>query len=177
MPAQTLLDGRVKADITPMNPKYIENFPRALGHLMGNLWSLEWMVRNVLYLEGHAPHTPMPGQRLLLTAQVGNAFPENALTSYASLTPLLKAFNKTASKPIDLDLVTLRDTLAHGRVVAGNDEAEHLSLVKFHPPDANHSVVVATRYELTLQWMDEQIIRVGDALDIAIARYKELGGS
>lgn len=48
--------------------------------------------------------------------------------------------------------------------------------MKFHPPDSN-GVVVATRYELTLPWMDEQIVRVGDALDLAKARYKELAPS
>jgi hypothetical protein len=159
-----------------MDQTYLDNVTRALGRLMGNLWSLEWMVRNVLYLQGHAPHTPMPAQRLLLTAEVGDRLPENALTSYHSLAPLLKAFNATAGKAIDLDLVTLRDTIAHGRVVARDQEVEHLSLVKFHPPDAN-GVVVAIRYELTLPWMDEQIGRVGRALELAIARYKELGGS
>lgn len=118
----------------------------------------------------------MPAQRLLLTADIGDRLPENALTSYDSLSALLKAFNATASKAIDLDLVTLRDTIAHGRVVARDDEVAHLSLVKFHPPNAN-GVVVAIRYELTLLWMDEQIERVGSALELAIARYKELGGS
>jgi len=159
-----------------MDQTYLDNVTRALGRLMGNLWSLEWMVRNVLYLQGRAPHTPMPTQRLLLNAEVGDRLPENALTSYHSLAPLLKAFNATASDAIDLDLVTLRDTIAHGRVVARDDEVEHLSLVKFHPPDPN-GIVVAIRYELTLPWMDEQIERVGRALELAIARYKELGGS
>jgi hypothetical protein len=159
-----------------MDQEYLDNVTRALGRIIGNLWSLEWMVRNVLYLQGHPPHTPMPRQRLVLTAQVGATFPENALTSYASLAPLLRAFNQTSRIPIDLDLVTLRDTIAHGRVVAGNDEVDHLSLVKFHPPDASRTILVAVRYDLTLQWMDEQIARVGKALDVAIARYKELGG-
>jgi hypothetical protein len=159
-----------------MDQTYLDNVTRARGRLMGNFWSLEWMVRNVLYLQGHAPHTPMPAQRLLLAAEVGDHLPENALTSYSSLAPLLRAFNATAGTPIDLDLVTLRDTIAHGRVVARNDDVEHLSLVKFHPPDAS-GVVVAIRYELTLPWMDEQIQRVGRALDLAIARYRELGGS
>jgi hypothetical protein len=109
-----------------MDQTYLDNVTRALGRVMGNLWSLEWMVRNVLYLQGHAPHTPMPAQRQLLTAEVGDRLPENALTSYHSLSPLLKAFNTTAAKVIDLDLVTLRDTIAHGRVVARDDEVEHL---------------------------------------------------
>ena len=49
------------------------------------------------------------------------------------------------------------------------------SLARFHPPDAD-GFVVAIRYE-TLPWMDEQIERVGRALEFAIARYKELAGS
>jgi hypothetical protein len=38
------------------------------------------------------------------------------------------------------------------------------------------SVKVETRYELTLEWMDEQIGRVGEALELATARYRDLGG-
>lgn len=86
-----------------MDQTYLDNVTRALGRLMGNLWSLEWMVRNVLYLQGHAPHTPMPAQRLLLAAEVGDRLPENALTSYHSLSQLLKTFNATAGTAIDVE--------------------------------------------------------------------------
>jgi hypothetical protein len=63
-----------------MDQEYRDNVASALGRIMGNLWSLEWIVRNALYLQGQQPHAPMPGPRLVLAAQVGAAFPENALT-------------------------------------------------------------------------------------------------
>jgi hypothetical protein len=44
----------------------------------------------------------------------------NALTSYASLGQLIEAYNLTAKPPIDHLFVTLRDTLAHGRVLCAD---------------------------------------------------------
>jgi hypothetical protein len=43
--------------------------------------------------------------------------------------------------------------------------------------EANSTVIVETRYELTFDWMDEQIARVGDALDLVKERYHELKAS
>ena len=48
--------------------------------------------------------------------------------------------------------------------------------MKFSRPKGD-SVTVETRYELTLDWMDEQIAQVGVALEMVMARYRELGGS
>ena len=45
-------------------------------------------------------YTQMPARRLLLTAEVGNRLPENALTSYYSLAPLLKASRPPARPSI-----------------------------------------------------------------------------
>ena len=44
----------------------------ALGRLVWNLWSLEWMLRNVLYLLKRAPHTELPHPEALFAATPGD---------------------------------------------------------------------------------------------------------
>ena len=161
--------------MTGMDQAYLDRLPCAIGRLMGNFWSLEWMLRQVLYRVGHPPHTTM-APRPLFAANVGDIFPVNALTSYASLRQLIEAYNTSAEMPIDLSFVTLRDTLAHGRVLSADEAWVNLTLMKFSRPKGD-SVTVETRYELTLDWMDEQIAQVGVALEMVMARYRELGGS
>lgn len=171
-----LVPERAAADMRGMDQEYLERFACALGRLIGNFWSLEWMLRNVLYHIGHPPHTMM-APRPLFSANVGDRFPVNALTSYASLGQLIDAYNATTTVPIDRSFVTLRDTLAHGRVLCADETWVNLALMKFSRPDASGMVNVETHYDLTLDWMNDQIAQVGDALARVMARYRELGGT
>jgi len=155
----------------------LTNVDCALGRLVWNLWSLEWMLRNVLYLLKRPPHTELSHPEALFAAKTGDRFPENALTSYASLGPMIDAYNESAKTPIDRSLVALRDTIAHGRILAKDDASQHFVLVKFTRPDGSGDVRVETSYELTFDWMNDQIARVGDSLDLVKARYHELKGS
>jgi hypothetical protein len=159
-----------------MDQSYLDLFPCALGRLVGNLWSLEWMLRNVLYRLEHPPHTSMGQSKPLFTANVGDKLPVNALTSYASLGELIDAYNKTAPVPIDLSLVTLRDTLAHGRVLCADPVWANLVLAKMSRP-VNGTVAVETFYDMSIDWINSQIARTGEALEQATARYRELGGT
>jgi hypothetical protein len=155
----------------------LNDMDRALGRLVWNLWSVEWMLRNVLYLLKRPPHTELSHPDALFAAKTGDRFPENALTSYASLGPMVDAYNETAQTPIDRSLVALRDTIAHGRILAKDDASQHFVLVKFTRPDGSGGVSVERSYEVTFDWMSEQIARVGDTLDLVVARYRELKGS
>jgi hypothetical protein len=152
------------------------NVDCALGRLVWNLWSLEWMLRNVLYVLKRPPHTELSHPEALFAAKTGDRFPQNALTSYASLGPLIDAYNETAKTPIDRSLVALRDTIAHGRILAKDEASPHFVLVKFARPDGS-DVSVETSYGLTFDWMNDQIARVGDTLESVAARYRELKAS
>ena len=154
-----------------MDDGYIDRYPCALGRLVGNLSSLEWVLRNVLYVVG-LPDSAFPEGVSLRTAKPGERLPLNALTSWDTLEKLIKAFNQISATPIDSELKILRDAFAHGRLL-GADEWDQFALMKFFPPDSN-GVVVEARYDLTLEWMNEQIMRVGEAIDIAKARLREL---
>ena len=171
-----LADRRTPQTIVDMDQTYLDLFPCALGRLVGNLWSLEWMLRNVLYRLEHPPHTSMGQCKPLFTANVEDKFPVNALTSYASLGELIDAYNKTVLVPIDRSLVTLRDTLAHGRVLCDDPVWPNLVLAKMGKP-ANGTVVVETSYDMSIDWMNSQIARTREALEQATARYRELGGT
>jgi hypothetical protein len=114
--------------------------------------------------------------RPLFAANVGDSFPVNALTSYASLGELIDAYNRSMTPSIDRSFVTLRDTLAHGRVLCADDSWVNLALMKFGRPDRSNAVTIETRYDLTLDWMNEQIARTGEALESVIAVHRELGG-
>ena len=100
----------------------------------------------------------------------------NALTSYAPLGELIDAYNRTAPVPIDRSLVTLRDTLAHGRVLCADPVWANFVLAKMGRP-ANGTVAVETFYDMSIDWVNSQIARTGEALEQAKARYRELGGS
>ncbi len=162
--------------MTNLSNSYINDFPCALGRLIGNLTSLELLLRSVLHELQHPPHTPLPGGRRLISAQRGEHVPLNALTSWDSLGTLITTFNQLHAAPVQIDptITTLRDALAHGRRVA-DDESTDFVLLRFGRPNGN-DVVVEDRVDLTIDWLNEQIRRVGDAMDIVTRRLRELQG-
>ena len=100
--------------------------------------------------------------------------PLNSLTSWDSLGMLIAAFNESHAAPVHVDptITSLRDALAHGRRVA-SDESTDFVLLRFGRPVGN-DVVVEDRVELTVDWLNEQIRRVGDAMDVVSRRLREL---
>jgi hypothetical protein len=124
----------------------------------------------------HEPHTPLASGQTLFGAKRGDRVPLNALTSWAQLGDLIKAFNdsQAAHNPplhIDPSLKALRDAFAHGRIV-GNDSLSNLIMMRFAKPKGAE-VFVEERHELTLEWMKAQSARVREALQIAYLRLIE----
>lgn len=161
-----------------MTNDYLTDYAAALGRLMANLASLERSLRSVLYAIGHPPHTALPTGMFLWTMRPADQVPLNALTSWATLGELIAAFNashQTHNPPLSVDpaLKTLRDAFAHGRLVAADETSTHLVLMRFRQPTGT-SVVVEDRYELTIDWMNTQIIRSREAIDIVTGRLREL---
>lgn len=156
---------------------YTNDYAAALGRLMANLSQLERSLRSVLYAIGHAPHTSLPTGMFLWTMQPGDQVPLNALTSWDTLGELIAAFNaahQTRNPPLVVDptLKTLRDAFAHGRLVA-DGSSTHFVLMRFRPPTGT-TVIVEDRYELTIDFMNEQIVRAGDAIEIVSRRLHEI---
>lgn len=110
--------------------------------------------------------------------RTGEQVPLNALTSWDTLGQLVAAFNaahQTRNPPLVVDpaLKTLRDAFAHGRLIA-DDSSTHLVLMRFRRPTTGAHVVVEDRYDLTSDWMNEQIVRTDEAIDIVKRRLQEL---
>jgi hypothetical protein len=111
--------------------------------------------------------------------QQGEQVPLNALTSWDTLRQLITAFNgthqeRTPPMVIDPDLITLRDAFAHGRLGA-DSSSTYLVLMRFRKPGPGATTVtVEDRYELTIDFMNRQIARVGSALEIVTGRLREL---
>lgn len=146
-------------------------YATALGKIVANLQSLEFTLRAFLYQRGDPPHQPLAAGADLYDLRVGDAAPENALTSYDSLGQLVDRYNRVVNDPqlaLDRSVVELRDALAHGRVSAPL-EATNLSLLKFERPKAGRARVVYCQ-ELTPQWLSDQVKRtVGELRKVAKA--------
>lgn len=131
-----------------------------LGRLVGNLQSLEFELRAMLY----AVNPPPPGDPSLSMQlhelKVGQTVPENLLTDYRTLTELIARYNKLvethdSSLCVNTELVALRDALAHGRL-AIPEPAPDMMILKFGPVrDGRVAVMYAAT--MTESWFKEQI--------------------
>lgn len=143
-------------------PKSVmEQYVEHLGRLSANLHSLELWLRAFLFTaEGHAK----PGVDLR-TVKVGDTFLENAMTDYASLGELIKRYNKLADSKIAVskdDIVSLRDSLAHGRVHS-NTWQPPFKLVTFAKPK-DGKVTVTSVENLDAAWLEAKRKMIEDAI-------------
>lgn len=148
----------------------LDEHARHLGGLIGNLQSLEFLLRIALSkLPGARGRGVLSGQDFYLSP-VDSFLPENDLTSYDSLGELISKFNKEMDKQgklkIDESLVAIRDALAHGRVSASAPD-ETLRLLKFDKPQDGRVRVVFNE-ELSEAWFMRHKNRVRDAINIAL---------
>lgn len=152
-----------------------EQHARHLGGLIGNLQSLEIMIRLALAQRTGSPAKDTYGDDFR-NAAVGTLVPVSDLSSFASLRELINAFNKEfAPKPhLDLGLVTLRDALAHGRVFAGPSE-EEFRIVKLEKP-AKGATEVAVEYSAVMseEWFKENKARVREAMATVAKAFEKL---
>ena len=138
-----------------MNPS---EYARDLGMIVGNLQSLEYLLRGYLYEEDD-PAAPSVDPARWYKLEANEILPLNSLTSYESLGQLIDRYN---SSVVALDprlqvgkwVVGLRDALAHGRI-SGALDGEHLTLLKFAKPQGDQ-VRVETVVLLTPEWMADQ---------------------
>jgi hypothetical protein len=160
-----------------MDAASIAELPPLIGMLAWQLWSLEWSLRCVLLCVEAGGNDPTVREAIARFYSVGSGetLPINALTSYESLGELIERYNRSAPLPIDPSIVRLRDLLAHGRACAPNDVVPHFSLTKFSKPK-HGNVIVESRGELTVQWLSREVRRVGEAVDLAQTRLREMMG-
>ena len=143
-----------------MNPNdYIE----AVGKIIVNLQSLEFLLRAFLYNNQNQPHNPIQPGGDFYNFQIGDVVPENAFTSYDSLGQLIARYNnhiKQTNSDLQVDgtIVELRDAFAHGRI-SDPDTDDIFSLVKFSRPQQGQ-ITVTYLARMTREWLTRENLRV-----------------
>ena len=155
----------------PISPQIAEPHVVGLGGLMGNLQSLEFVIRVFLgHLPGALPH-PVPHGTDVYTLPVGTKLPVSELTDDCSLGKLIEKFNvEMAARRaplMDATLVNLRDALAHGRVSAAM-QGDTLRLLKFSRPDRRGMVTITFNESMTAEWFTTQKKRVREAMLLVV---------
>ena len=136
-----------------MSPDELEAHARNVGAIVGNLLSLDLLVRVAIeWLEGSGPS--------LGPFREGAWLPRTPVTDPDSLGPMIDRFNALVPDPSDrLDaggLVRLRDAIAHGRILA-TEERTPMTLVKYgRNPDREGRIHVETVLVMTDDWFVEQ---------------------
>jgi hypothetical protein len=153
----------------------MDEHARHLGGLIGNLHSLEFVLRIYLSLLPGAKPFGLPHGTDIYDLPVGTEVPASAMTNYAPLVKLIRNFNIEMGRlrrPIlnEQNIVGLRDALAHGRVSA-TAPGGTLRLIKFDDVDAKGNVRVVFNEMLTEDWFQEQTAAV---IDAAQRVYQEL---
>ena len=120
-----------------------------LGKLVGNLQSLEAMLR--LFLAAVAKKQQSLGKvgQPDWNLAVGDVVPEDAFTNYDSLGVLISKYNANIANRdkalvVDAAVVSVRDLIAHGRVAADWPDPAHLRILKFEQPSGGSVKVVAS---------------------------------
>jgi len=131
----------------------------SLGKIMGNLHSLEFVMRLFLHEAQRAPGIQTASG---FEETVGQWVPENSITNYDTLGQVIAKINselqaRGSTDRIEESMIELRDALAHGRILA-NWPPGPFRLVKFSKPrDAKVQVVFSVT--MTPEWLAEQVRR------------------
>ena len=138
-----------------------ENHGLLLGALIGNLHSLETLLRTFLNNKNPASSLSVPMGKSHFQLQVGDIVPESAFTNFDSLGALVRKYNaamsqKNATLLVDDRVVRIRDLLAHGRVSADLTDASRLAIIKFDKPTKSY-VRVSDSALMTEHWFQEHI--------------------
>lgn len=126
-----------------------DNHASHLGKLVGNLQSLEALLRVYLLNIAHKQTPPMSVGPSYWSLSVGDVVAEDAFTNFDSLGALIGKFNsdvqsRDVTLRVDPAVIPLRDLLAHGRLAADSPDPSRLKIVKFDKPDGGNVKVVAS---------------------------------
>lgn len=138
----------------------IQQYCQNLGAVIANLQGLEFYIRCVLSeLPDSPPHGLAEGENIF-DCKVGSELLESPMTNFDTLGTLIAKFNLVAKTygwdQLDMQLVQIRDALAHGRVAYPDDDEHFPHLMKFSKPRES-KVQVSFNAELSTQWFAQHI--------------------
>lgn len=137
-----------------------------LGWLLSNLQSLEFSLR--FYLQKHVSTKPLGHAygESYYDKPIGAEVDENEITNYDTLGILMNKFNNAmrleGRAELDLSLVDLRDSLAHGRIASMEEENQY-RLIKYSKP-VNGKAKILFNEKLTEEWFKKNRRCAYDAL-------------
>jgi len=152
--------------------------PTNIGKIVANLLSLEVALRLILdelqSIHGAGKRTQIDFMKLTK----GEWVPENYFTNYYSLKKLIQNVNfelqsRGLSERVDDSIVELRDTLAHGRILALNPDGPYRVLKFSTPKDSKVQVTVSI--DMTQDWLSQQIKRTANELQKVVRLGQTLG--
>ncbi len=147
-----------------------------LGKLVGNLQSLEALLRLYLRKISEKTSAAKPTGSSYWDLSIGDTVPEDEFSNFDSLGALVAKFNTdiTARDPEllpDPSVVEVRDLIAHGRVAGSATDTATLRIVKFSKPSLGRVTVVASAlmddawFQVNIDLVFKQIEKVGLALE------------
>jgi hypothetical protein len=141
-----------------------------VGKIVTNLEALEFVIR--IYLSS------ANNQKIEFPTPATTELPETYITNYMTLGELTKKYNEglTPSEQIhcvDLEVVTIRDAFAHGRIFS-KSESFPIELYKFAKPNGGKATVDFAE-TLTVDWPD--VLSVVDETDPSFLRIEVKGSS
>jgi len=168
--------GRRSFRLAPKRKLKMNDTDSKLGKIVGNLQSLEFLLRTFLKEANGEPSSTQ-----YFNFEVNDEVSEDSFTNYDTLGQLINKYNAHVSD-VDKELcisdkvVPLRDAIAHGRVFSTKPSPGHPSqLLKFTKP-TNGKVKVTHSEEMNSGWYEknieltfkqiEMVIRGGNALDL-----------
>lgn len=148
------------------------------GKLMGNILSLEFLLRMVLINTDNDPQKQFPEWDRLYELEKGETITLNSFTSDKYFSDVVKNYNsniriKEEGLTIDDALIDIRNALAHG-LISGADPSPPFNLLHF--TKRGGEIKVNLNALMTIDWFNEQIRQVRAAMENvgkALELYKE----
>ena len=141
----------------------------AFGSLMGNILSLEFLLRLFLLKNEGNSEDSFPEWGKFHELKEGDSITLNAFTRDKYFSNVVQKYNKDSriekrGLAINNTLVDLRNALAHG-MISGLNPSPPLRLLHFDFDRKQGIVSVKLNVLLTIQWFNEQIVQVRLAME------------
>ncbi len=144
------------------------NYPTNIGRLVINLHSIEVVIRLFLSINEVGSQNTIRLAQSVRSFEINQEVDENKFTNYDTLKTLINEYNKIISSysyndlVIDIELVKLRDAMAHGRAFYLEQYPPYTTmlLLKFSNPRENivsHKPIVVLKELMTKKWLDKNI--------------------
>ncbi len=154
----------------------VRDIPLCVGRIMTNLQSLEFAIR--LFLDSAVG--PRDPDLRLRDLHEGELVAESHFTNYGSLRDVAKQMNRRLeelgiTERVDESLVDIRDALAHGRVIAFEENGPYRLLEFSRSRRGSGQVEVKVAVDVTRGWLNEQIRRTADELYKVMKLCRSIG--